>query len=82
MDAPLTELLTQGGTIALAAFAIYMLNRVWSERLEKEKQNTEMVKQMWEQTKCALEENTRAITLLIERVKPTGIIHRAKGTGG
>ncbi len=69
MEAPLTELLTQGGTIALAAFAIWMLNKVWSDRLAAEKKNTEMIKQCWEQTRRALEENTKAITLLIERVK-------------
>jgi hypothetical protein len=71
MEAPLMELITQGGTIALAAFAIFILNRVWADRLAEEKKNTEMIKQCWEQTRKALEENTKAVTVLIERMKPT-----------
>ncbi len=60
----------------MAAFAIFILNKVWADRLFEEKKNTEMVKQCWAETKAALEANTKAITLLIERVKPPLSINR------
>lgn len=61
------EALKQGGMFALAVFAIWMLNRVWADRLEAEKRNTEQIKQMWNDTKQALENNTRAVAAFMER---------------
>lgn len=67
MENWLLEALKQGGMFALAVFAIWMLNRVWADRLEAEKRNTEQIKQMWHDTKQALENNTRAVAAFMER---------------
>ncbi len=67
MDSWLLEVLKQGGMFALAVFAIWMLNRVWGDRLDEEKRNTEQMKQMWNDTKQALENNTAVIAAFMDR---------------
>ena len=59
----------QGGFLGLAMFALWMLNKTWEARLEEAKRNTENIQQMWECTKNALEENTKAVTSLLERIE-------------
>jgi len=61
--------LNTGGVVALAAFAIWMLNQVWSARLEEQKRHTQQITQMWEDTRKALDANTEAITRLLERLR-------------
>lgn len=68
-----TEMVTlianTGGTLGLAIFAIYMLNKTWRDRLEEEKRNTEHAREMWRCTTDALEKNTAVITQLLERME-------------
>ena len=61
--------LNTGGVVALAAFAIWMLNQVWAARLEEQKRHTEQIAQMWEETRKTLDANTEAITKLLERLR-------------
>lgn len=63
-----TLIANTGGTLGLAIFAIYMLNKTWQERLKEERQNTEEVREMWRSTRETLEKNTEAITKLLERL--------------
>ena len=58
-----------GGMTALAIFAIWVLNRVWSDRLREAQKNADEIRQQWEATRKALEENTRVVTLLTERLE-------------
>lgn len=58
-----------GGVLGLAIFAIFLLNKVWSDRLAEEKRNTETICQMWDITLKALNSNTMAITELKQRLE-------------
>jgi hypothetical protein len=84
---PATDIITligqHGSTLGLALFAIWMLNRVWQDRLETEKrhghervdaekQYSEQTKSMYEATQRALESNTRVITRLSEQMRQRG----------
>ena len=69
MDEMLIKVIEQGGTLALAGFAIWTLNKVWKDRLEAEKRHTEQIKEMWSQTYAAIKANVEAITKLTERLK-------------
>lgn len=61
--------LNTGGVVALAAFAIWMLNQVWASRLEEQKRHTQQITEMWQETRRALDANTEAITRLLERLR-------------
>lgn len=64
------ELIAQtGGTLGLAIFAIWMLNRVWELRLEESKRNARCEQQRTDQVRQALRSNTRAMVRLIEMVE-------------
>lgn len=63
-----TLIANTGGTLGLAIFAIYMLNKTWKDRLDEEKRNTAHARDMWQCTKDALEKNTEVITKLLERI--------------
>ena len=56
-----------GGTLGLAIFAIWRLNEVWKARLEEVKRDRESIKELWECTREALQENTKVIALWLER---------------
>lgn len=58
-----------GGTLGLAIFAIWMLNRVWELRLEEAQRNAACERQRGDQVRQALESNTKAMTRLIEMVE-------------
>jgi len=58
-----------GGTLGLAVFAIWMLNRVWELRLEEAKRNAACERERTDQVLQALEHNTEAMTRLSEIVK-------------
>ena len=66
----IVELIAQtGGTLGLAVFAIWMLNRVWELRLEEAKRNALCEQQRTDQVREALESNTKAMIRLIEMVE-------------
>ena len=50
-----------GGTLGLAVFAIWMLNKVWQDRLQEQKQVTEEVIQMRVRTQACVEESARVV---------------------
>jgi len=64
-----------GGTLGLAVFAIWMLNRVWELRLEEAKRNAACEAQRADQVQQALERNTTVMTRLVE------IVERLEGRG-
>ena len=58
-----------GGTLGLAVFAIWMLNRVWELRLEEAQRNAACETQRAESMQQALERNTTVMTRLVEIVE-------------
>jgi hypothetical protein len=66
----ITLIANAGGTLGLALFAIFMLNRVWEARMLEEREHSEQMRTVWEQTRLALECNTRVITELLCRIAP------------
>jgi hypothetical protein len=66
----IVELIAQtGGTLGLAVFAIWMLNRVWELRLEEAQRHADCERQRGDQVRQALDSNTKAMTRLIEIVE-------------
>ncbi|MBU0491321.1 MAG: hypothetical protein KKA73_13570 [Chloroflexi bacterium] len=57
-----------GGTLGLAIFAIWMLNRVWADRLDAEKRRVIEMEALRSETLNALKNNTQAMTQLCERM--------------
>lgn len=51
----------------MAIFAIYMLNKSWSDRLNEQMKALDEQREMWRCTREALEENTKVITVWLER---------------
>lgn len=67
----IVELIAQtGGTLGLAVFAIFMLNRVWELRLEEAQRHIDCQKLMSLQVREALDRNTEVMTRLV------GIVER------
>lgn len=68
--APLvTEVLTSSGPLAaLAIVTLWMLNRVWRDRLDSERKHGEQIAQLLEQAHNTIERNTEAMTRLSERL--------------
>jgi hypothetical protein len=65
----LLTLITQaGGTMALAIFAMWMLNRVWEDRVKSAERYATDLRAMWDQMRTVVEENTAAIVRLTERL--------------
>ena len=62
-----TLIANTGGTLGLAIFAIYMLNKSWSDRLNEQMKALDEQREMWRCTREALEENTKVITVWLER---------------
>lgn len=58
----------QAGVGGLAAFALFLLNAVWKQRVEDEKQNASQINEMRKQTLDALQRNTEVVTRLVERL--------------
>ena len=78
MDELFVTLLKEGGTLAVAGFALWMLNKVWKDRLEEQKRHTEVEKSAKEdykglvtQLQKTIEDNTRVIAVFIERTRPS-----------
>ena len=58
-----------GGTLGLAIFAIWMLNRVWELRLEEAQRNAECERHRSDQMRESVDRNTEAMTRLVEIVE-------------
>ena len=57
------------GTLGLAIFTIWMLNRVWEDRCKAAERYAADLRAMWDQTRMVVEENTTAIVRLIEKLE-------------
>ena len=65
MPTDIISLIAQhGGTLGLAIFAIWMLNRVWQDRVEAEKQHAERLRLMYDAIILALNRNTEILSTL------------------
>lgn len=58
-----------GGTLGLAIFAIYILNKVWELRLEDVARYAEELREMNCEMKDAINRNTEAWLTMMERTK-------------
>lgn len=58
-----------GGTLGLAIFAIWMMNRVWELRLEEVQRHAEDLRDMNCQMRDVIERNTEAWVRMMERVE-------------
>jgi hypothetical protein len=68
-EASLITLIAQtGGTMALAIFTIWMLNRVWEDRIKCAERYATDLRAMWDQMRTVIEENTTAIVRLTENL--------------
>jgi hypothetical protein len=68
-EASLITLIAQtSGTLGLAIFAIWMLNRVWEDRCKGAERYATDLRVMWDQMRTVIEENTSAIVRLIEKL--------------
>jgi len=65
-----------GGTLGLAVFAIWMLNRVWELRLEEAKRNATTEREGREQLQATLQRNTEVMAHLCEVVERLEIATR------
>lgn len=50
-----------GGTLGLAVFAIWMLNKVWQDRLKKQEEANDEMRQMRDRMQECVEESTTVI---------------------
>lgn len=58
-----------GGTLGLAVFAIWMMNKVWELRLEEVQRYAEELRDMNCQMRDVIERNTKAWMRMMERVE-------------
>lgn len=77
--------LKEGGMFALACVSLWLLNRVWADRLNEAKCNADAEKAQKEEYRAlvtqlqhVIEENTRVIATFIERTRPTPNSRKAK----
>lgn len=59
-----------GGTLGLAIFTIFFLNKVWDGRLTDSKEHAAAYKALADQVLLALKENTVVSVQLLERLRP------------
>lgn len=57
-----------GGTLGLAIVALWMLNRVWDDRLKEAQQYAADMRDNGKELRCALERNTEAMTRLVGKL--------------
>lgn len=76
MEAWLLNAIKEGGMFALACVSLWLLNRVWSDRLNEAKCNADAEKAQKEEYRAlvtqlqhVIEENTRVIATFIERTR-------------
>lgn len=73
MDANIISLIANaGGTLGLAVFAIWMLNRVWELRLDEAQQNATTEREAREAVQDALNRNTDVLRELCTRLQRWG----------
>lgn len=66
----IVEIIAQtGGTLGLAIFAIWMLNRVWDLRVEECERHAAAEERRADDLRDALERNTQVMTRLVEIVE-------------
>lgn len=58
-----------GGTLGLAIFAIWMLNKVWELRLEEVQRYSKQLEDINCQVRDAINRNTEAWITMMERVR-------------
>ncbi len=68
-------LVAQGGVGGLAAFALWMLNRVWTDALRREQQRSAEQREDKNRLASVLEENTKALVRLESLIE-----HKLKDT--
>lgn len=72
MQTPIVEIIAQlvdaSGMAALAVFSIWILNRVWNDRVEAEKRHSEEMKRVSDELRDVVVNNTEAMTRLCERI--------------
>jgi hypothetical protein len=64
----ITLIAQSSGTLGLAIFTIWMLNRVWEDRCKSAERYAADLRSMWDQTRMVVEENTTAIVRLMEKL--------------
>ena len=67
-----TLIANAGGTLGLAVFAIWMLNRVWELRLDEAQQNATTEREAREAVQDALNRNTDVLRELCTRLQRGG----------
>jgi len=67
VDAIMSIILEQATPVALAIFAMWMLDRVWNARLAEATRHAQEIDEMRRETLQALQANTEAVTRLCER---------------
>ena len=64
----ITLIANAGGTLGLAVFAIWMLNRVWELRLEEARRNSATEREAREAVQGALDRNTEVLRELCAKL--------------
>jgi hypothetical protein len=72
METWLVDALKQGGLLALAVVALWLLDRVWKDRLRDQVNMSDELKSLIQDTRKALENNTRLIAAFMERYEMPG----------
>ncbi len=67
MNEIITLIAEHGGTLGLAIFAIWMLNRTWELRLQEATRYASELRQLQQQTREALDRNTEAWVRMLQR---------------
>ena len=67
LDAIIKLIIEQSAPVALAIFAMVVLNSVWKERVAEVERHAVEIDQMRKDTLAALRANTEAVTRLCER---------------
>jgi len=80
MESWLVTLLKEGGTVAIAAVALWMLNRVWNDRLTESQRHNAALQQLTVQLQKTIEENTRVIAVFLERTRPVKYPETSNGS--
>lgn len=68
IDQIIAIIFEEGAVLGLAVLSLWILNKVWHDRLAEAKRNAESESKGADITRKALEENTKAITTLLERI--------------
>lgn len=62
-------LVGQTGLAAVAAFALWMLKKSYDDRLREAREHSEEIKRLYEETRQALDANTRVLAEAIEHLR-------------